>query len=137
MINGRAGGGLLRAVVPTSPRRSALLLTFSFAFLVCELLGFAGARTALAQAGNTQTPAQNNGGAAPPAQLQATGPSLTGYCVSTDSERSITLKGTGFTPGTYVLFYQDGAQLRAKDTDGYGVVTDRYDSPSYVPGTTV
>jgi LPXTG-motif cell wall-anchored protein len=48
--DGRAEGSLLRkAIVATPPRRSVLLLTLFFAFLACVLVGFAGARTALAQ----------------------------------------------------------------------------------------
>jgi LPXTG-motif cell wall-anchored protein len=43
----------LRAIVATPPRRSALLLTLFLAFLAC-VLGFAGARTALAQPTHTQ-----------------------------------------------------------------------------------
>src|ERR687885_2392284 len=113
MINGRAGGGLLRAVVPTSPRRSALLLTFSFAFLVCELLGFAGARTALAQAGNTQTPAQDNGGAAP-AQPQAAGPGITASCTAGGG---IKFQASGFTPGEDVDVYVSDEKLYT-DTAG-------------------
>jgi LPXTG-motif cell wall-anchored protein len=141
-----AGGGLSRSLVATTPprRRSAvLLLTLSLAFLACVLLGFVGSRTALAQAGETKEAEQKP----PPKdqqqqeqqnqELQKQTPYLAGTCVSTDSERSITLQGTGWTPGTPINFYQNGVFLNAKSPDANGNITQRYDSPSYVPGTTV
>jgi LPXTG-motif cell wall-anchored protein len=116
---GRGEGGLLRRVIAATPprRRSALLLTI-FSALFVYVLGFTGAGTALAQ-----------------------GPTLTGYCVSTDTERSITLQGTGWGVGPNVYkiefdFYHNGAFFHGvqRYPDANGNITLRDDRPEYVPG---
>src|SRR5919199_339726 len=115
----RARGALLRAILPTSPRRSALLITLLLAFLVCTLVVVAEARVALAQAGETQPPAQeeNGGGAAPPAQLQQPQPKITASCDST--AQTVTVKGTGWTPGRSVnVSVLQGQQPAIPDGDG-------------------
>src|SRR5919199_3385602 len=112
----RARGGLLRAILPTSTRsRSALLL----ALLLACVLVVAEARVALAQAGETQPPAQeeNGGGAAPPAQLQQPQPKITASCDST--AQTVTVKGTGWTPGRSVnVSVLQGQQPAIPDGDG-------------------
>ena len=116
---------MVRPLSTTRPRRTAttrsalllLPLTLLLAFLACVLV-VGEARTALAQ---------------------AAGPALTGYCVSTDTEQSITVQGTGWTPGSTVRIFLDGSgsPINYTTADVGGYITHRFDSPGFVPGRTV
>ena len=125
----------MRAIVATPLRRGALLLTIFLALFVCAVPASASQE----KTGTQKQPIV----VAPPDEENPGEPhpgSLTGYCISTDTERSITVEGTGWTLGNTVRFYLDGSAEppeynTAVDAGGY--IRQRIDSPGFVPGRTV